>query len=340
VLSDYRSDLGVPFEDVPHELPYGIERLKQKGFELTFTKRFYNRAFTKLRLVIEHRLGFPVAITAGSVAAVSRSRYVLAILEHNAILALLLKKWKIWPFANRDIIVMNCWLADRLDNLSEKQRLHWFSLLQHATLITVWSRNQLDVLESWGIPKSKLRFLPFGVSTWFETDVDAVRDIDVLSVGQDLGRDYSTFFDAVSGQEYKVTIVCKPVNLHGLSVPQNVTNLGYLSKYEYRNLLRRAKVVVVPSKSLHYPTGQTVSLEASMAGAAVVVSNTPALTEYFEAGVTALMPTPGNALELRQDIQRLLDDPKLRRELAVRGQNHCKALYTSDLMWDHFADLL
>lgn len=58
-------------------------------------------------------------------------------------------------------------------------------------------------------------------------------------------------------------------------------------------MLRSVAVVAIPTRELAYPTGQTVALEAAGTGAAVVLTDTPAMREYFSEE-TAVMVAPGD----------------------------------------------
>ena len=236
---------------------------------------------------------------------------------------------------------MNCWLAERLPNYSEEKRAEWIDLLRHADAITVWSQNQVELLSNLGVKRELIHPVTFGVNPWLRnTEANAARDIEVLAVGMDSGRDYRTLFEAVAGQPWRVKLACKPVNLVNLAVPDNVEVLGLIPREQYRDLLQRAKVVVVPTHDFAYPTGQSVALEGAMAGAAIVVSNTQPMREYFTDGITALMPEVHSVAGVRLAITRLLGDESLRQELAARGAVNTAIKYTNRRMWQEVAHIL
>ena len=102
----------------------------------------------------------------------------------------------------------------------------------------------------------------------------------------------------------------------------------------YRQYLQRAKVVVVPTYDLAYPTGQTVALEASACGRAVVVTGTQASREYFIDGNNALLAPVADALGLRERLEQALSDDALRTRIGETARNVVLANYTTDHMWE------
>ncbi|MEI2820695.1 MAG: hypothetical protein V9E81_10995 [Marmoricola sp.] len=133
--------------------------------------------------------------------------------------------------------------------------------LPKADLITLLSRHEVEIYLEAGFSAEQLFPITYGVSHTFYTPDDSVRDISVLAVGQDRGRDYRTLFDAVSGTDLVLDVVCKPENLTGISIPDNVRIHGTVSHVEYRSLLRRAQILAVPTIEMAYPTGSSVALK-------------------------------------------------------------------------------
>ena len=81
-----------------------------------------------------------------------------------------------------------------------------------------------------------------------------------------------------------------------------------------------------------------MALNAAASGCAVIVSDTAAMSEYFSAETTALMPAVGDAGGLRSAMVRLRDDPGLRLTMASRGQEHVRQAHHSHVMWDQAAE--
>jgi glycosyltransferase involved in cell wall biosynthesis len=166
------------------------------------------------------------------------------------------------------------------------------------------------------------------------------RDIAVLAVGQDRGRDYRTLVEAVRGTDLRVDIVCKPQNVAGLDVPPNVAVHAPVTLPAYRSLLRRAQVVAVPTVELAYPTGSSVALESASTACCVVVSDTAAMRELFTDRQTARLVGVGDVEGWRTLLTELRDDAAERRRLGDAARRDVEQRHNADVMWTEIADVL
>ena len=102
---------------------------------------------------------------------------------------------------------------------------------------------------------------------------------------------------------------------------------GWLAQAEVTALCRSADVFVLPS----HAEGQAMSLLEAMAhGLAIVSTPVGAHLEAIDPDVHALMVTPGDVVELRQAICRLIDEPELRTRLAVAARQRYMENFTID----------
>ena len=93
--------------------------------------------------------------------------------------------------------------------------------------------------------------------------------------------------------------------------------LGFVPHDELERLYDRAAVVVLPS----YREGLPLCVIEAMAhGRPVVASNVGGIPELVEDGVTGLLVEPGDVDGLRATIERLLQDPALRRRMGLAGR--------------------
>ncbi len=112
----------------------------------------------------------------------------------------------------------------------------------------------------------------------------------------------------------------------------NVHFLGQLTEKEVSDWLSRASVYALPAK--YEPFGLTI-LEAAMSGCALVVGKTDSLAEVW--GNAARYVDPGNADELRDTINNLIEDEFARNIMAMRAIKRSHG-YTADPMgqdYDH-----
>ncbi len=95
--------------------------------------------------------------------------------------------------------------------------------------------------------------------------------------------------------------------------------LGRITDDEKARRMRGAEIFCAPATS-----GESfgvVLLEAMAATTAVVASDIPGYRNVARPDVEALMTAPGDAESLRHALQRLLDDPDRRAELAAAGEH-------------------
>jgi glycosyltransferase involved in cell wall biosynthesis len=318
----------------PSRFPYGMERLETHNICLTEAPRYPP---TKITTVIEHRTGVRLQPLRAWRAA-RRADATLAVWEHWAELPALLHRLP-GPYRAKPLFTLVCWAAEDLRSGDARSRARARRVIEASDLILFLSSNQRDIFLANGARPEQLVGLSFGVATdFFDGDVDSQRDIEFLAVGVDRGRDYPTLIRAVEGTDLTVKLLTTPARAESLALPTNIEPGGVLPPDAYRDLLRRTQVVLVPTHDYAYPTGQTVALNAAASGCAVVVSDTAAMSDYFSAETTALMPAVGDAGGLRSAMMRLRDDPHLRLTMAARGQEHVRRVHDSHVMWDQAAD--
>ncbi|MEO8851326.1 MAG: glycosyltransferase family 4 protein, partial [Allobranchiibius sp.] len=324
----------------PAPLPYGVDELARWGVDFTPCRELRYRLPRKVRDVAEHRAGMPVEATLRAAPGVPSSDFVLALLETQGFFAASLKARRIPPYSRKPLVVMSCWVAERASSGDLSQRKKLVEHLRSADLVTHLSRHETPVLTDLGLDPNRLLAMTYGGSDDYYTPTDQVRDIDILAVGQDGGRDYATLFRAVEGTELRVALVCKSENLKGLTVPEQIDLLGTVTLPDYRALLRRAKVVVVPTKDFLYPTGTSVSLEASACGCAVVVTGTRAMRDYFTDGDNGLLVDVGDVDGWRAALRRALGDDELRAALGSRARAKVESTFNTRVMWGEVATAL
>lgn len=91
---------------------------------------------------------------------------------------------------------------------------------------------------------------------------------------------------------------------------------GHVSNAEARAVMRRARLLVAPSR--HEAFG-LVALEAMAEGTCVIASNTAGFTDFMKDGENGLLVAPDSAEELCGAILKLFKDDALRRTLEKKG---------------------
>ena len=160
-------------------------------------------------------------------------------------------------------------------------RLHRWSLeaVDHVVFYG-WAEGK-ELHEWFGVPESKLTWLPIGVDdSFFSPEIFnaelAAEDV-VLSVGRDRCRDYPFLLDVARKLPLRFRIITSRQNLAGTDVPANVEVLFDLPVEEVRRHYASSRLVVLPIKSSSYSFGTTVFFEALSMQKPVIVSRTEAV---------------------------------------------------------------
>ena len=324
----------------PAPLPYLVDSLARADFELDFPGGFTKSAGAQARRWLARKAGFPLEATLRGARFARHVDVVIALLENEAIFPSLLRNAHLPPYSNVPLVIWSCWLGDQLTRVDAETRRTLQRRFAKADLITLLSRHEVEIYLEAGFSAEQLFPITYGVSHTFYTPDDSVRDISVLAVGQDRGRDYRTLFDAVSGTDLVLDVVCKPENLTGISIPDNVRIHGTVSHVEYRSLLRRAQILAVPTIEMAYPTGSSVALEASAAGCCVVASRTRAMADYIAHGTAGVLVPVGDSEAWRETLLELASDTTKREQLGAGARASIESKFNAHHMWAELANEL
>jgi glycosyltransferase involved in cell wall biosynthesis len=172
-----------------------------------------------------------------------------------------------------------------------------------------------------------LRRLPAGDFLLFAGALGAYKGIDVL-------------LEAYARLDRSIPLVLigyptaeSPIRTRDL--PEGVSILGEWPHAALMEAWRRSAVALVPS--LVKETFGMVALEAMSAGTPVIASRIGGLPEVIDDGTTGLLVEPGSPVEMRNALRRLIDDPDLRRRMALAGAERAR-VFSADAVVPRFED--
>lgn len=225
--------------------------------------------------------------------------------------------------------------------------VEWWVAFRSTRVITSTKLMVREIVGGFELDPARVHRIPNGIDpAWWRTDgtqpdPDAPRLI--LTWGrvqyekgfQVLARAISTLRMrrgdiecVIAGRGSYLPELQSQVDIEGVS--DVITLPGFLSDHVLRETIHRAACVVIPS--LYEPFG-VVALEALAGGAPLIVADTGGLAELVGGTGSALLFEPGNADQLADRIEQLLDDPDLAAEMRRRGAELLDATYT----WDAIA---
>jgi glycosyltransferase involved in cell wall biosynthesis len=205
-----------------------------------------------------------------------------------------------------------------------KKALLWklFGLQTEMSTVFVYCGPQKEtVIRELSTPADKVLQIPFMADEEFFRPMPEVPEKNqVCSVGLEW-RDYPTLMEAAKDLTCEIKIAAGSLwskcenEAENSAPPSNVDVRSY--KYpELRQLYAQSKVVVIPLYQTDFQAGITSILEAMAMAKPVVVTKTVGQTDTIVDGETGLYTAPGDATDLRDKIQFLLQNESERKRLG------------------------
>ncbi|PPF43580.1 hypothetical protein C5B85_12845 [Pseudoclavibacter sp. AY1F1] len=318
--------------------PYRVDLLMDQGVDMRTMRMVTHPLHKKIRDFVEHRTGVRTDLAIRGIPAAHKSDVILAILEDKSVLPSLMRQRSLPPYSHRRLSVVSCWWGEELLNGDRQTRAEIQRAIQGLDQIFVFSRNQVPIFEKAGAGG---RVIPvsFGVDHHnFRPETGHERRFQVFSAGFDRGRDFATLVSAARLlPEVRFDIVTQMDILKGVVPPANVTVHAPTNGEEHRKNLLAADLIVIPTHDLAYPTGQSVLLEGMASGRPVVVTKTPAMTEYIDEGQSNFSMPLHDPVGVASTISRLLSDQDRLELVGARARATVEANYTFERMWHEIA---
>jgi hypothetical protein len=327
--------------------PYSVDHLEAHGFEIRYSDATFERPWTNP--LVERGLGrlgrqYPELLGIRNALAnrslITHADITLGIFEDQGSFAAFARGRGLGLLAPRKMALMACWMADWAPHADARALRGYRRVLDGADLVIFFSKNQAEVFErTLGVEPARLLAVPFGIDRQFFADVPAREDGYVLAVGTDRSRDHELLVEAVRDTGIPTRIYAPALAVSNL--PANVTWIPQaISHMAYREALRGARLVVIPTRAPMYPGGQTVLLEAMASSRPVIATTSDAMREYVQDGVTGVLVPRANALALRHAIEQLLDDDALRVSLTRNAVAAVERTFNQATMWASIAPRL
>jgi len=203
--------------------------------------------------------------------------------------------------------------------------------LERADRVAAVSKSIANEAMRWfGVPRQVIEIIPNGVDEFFQPG-DA-RGEYILFVGTLEPR---KGIDDLIAAWHSIPMPRPPLILcgergWGVHVPAGIEVTGWVDRERLRELYRRARIFVYPSR---YEGFGIPPLEAMACGAPVIATRTGAIPDYAEGA--ALLINPGDRDALRAAMLQLLGDAALRADLGARGVERAK-----QFQWERSAKLM
>lgn len=239
----------------------------------------------------------------------------------------------------RPVVALHCGIAN-YELARRRRRIN--GMVLKRTWTQLFGEGELEpTLQMFGVPRDRIEVNQFGVDTDFWVPAGEEEEY-VLSVGNDLRRDYELLLRTARESDKKMVIVTK--RELGDELPPNVQLIrggwheNMVTDADLRTLYQRARVVVVPLRDTPQPSGQSVCLQAMACAKPVVLTRTRGLWSPTTVvnGQNVLLVPPGDREALGGAIDRLWADAATRGEMGRRARETA----LTDGSIERFADRL
>ena len=196
--------------------------------------------------------------------------------------------------------------------------------------VMVLGGNQVSYIQKRWRPRSTPRVIHHHVDTkFFAPSPDDAEDY-ILSVGDDVGRDFETLVAAIEGSARHIKIKTRRPVSSGLALGAGIEVFSARISYrDLRALYARCSFVIVPLKQTINASGVSTILEAGAMGKALIVSDNSAISDYIVPDETCLTVPCGDVDALRDATERLSSDHVLRARLGRAARTFVTSRYAN-----------
>lgn len=183
--------------------------------------------------------------------------------------------------------------------------------------LLVLNSSQIDYIRKRWSPRAPIEVLTHHIDADFFQPSGKVDQGSLLSVGDDVGRDFDTLVAATAGLATEVVVKTR----RDVPAAANVRVVRERISYgALRELYDQCSVVVVPLKPTLNASGVSTILEAGAMGKPLIVTDLPSIRDFIVPDETCLAVLGGDVAALQSAITRLLGDGDLRAQLGANAQ--------------------
>jgi glycosyltransferase involved in cell wall biosynthesis len=311
---------------IQERLPYGYFHCAADNCEIRYSEDAAENRFTQFfRMCLRRLLGFDLIHAWRNRDGLAAADIVWTHTELEHLAVLLLFRLGFARARRPPVIAQSVWLFDRWQHFSPLRRWVYRRLLERADLLTVLSPENLRLAREL-FPDQRSEFVRFGI------DAEKMRPLRrralgcplrVLSLGNDLHRDWDSLIDALGGwTECEVRIGGKRIGRKVRRRTSKFANFEIVTPATVADsdqLYEWADLLVVPLKPNFHASGITVVTEAVLLGVPVICTDTGGLRAYFSSDEVCYVP-PSDPKRLRQAIEQLSRADDLRFAMTRRAQ--------------------
>ena len=185
---------------------------------------------------------------------------------------------------------------------------------------------------------NKFEFVPIGEGTYlFDPVINELGPF--FFSGGTSNRDYKTLIDAFRGLEEKLIVACRPSDVDGIQIPENVKVRFDVYGDEFLLFQQKAKALILAIDDPLVSAGQLVLLNSMRSGKLSIVTAGPCMDDYAEDSFT-LKVEAKNSEAIRKAILFVNENPKKVKEMELSALERYKENYSLERYGEKVATLL
>lgn len=194
-----------------------------------------------------------------------------------------------------------------------------------VTRFIVWASHEVDdYAEAFGIPREKLRYIPF-FYTLHQYTFD-VRNDGYVFAGGNYDRDYETVVRSAERLPDLSFLIAttRPEQLEGVTIPANVTVTG-LTHAEFRQAMAAARLIIVPLQAgLLHSGGQQTCLNAMFMGKPTIAVGERWAQDFITNRHNGFIVDYQDPAALADTIMWIIGNPAEANLIGQRAEDHAR----------------
>lgn len=202
--------------------------------------------------------------------------------------------------------------------------------LQSIDRFVVHTRIERELYSQWlKIPLDRFEFVPLQMGHIPITHQEETEKPFIVAAGSAM-RDFPLLFEAVKRLNIRTIVISGPRALAGLELPPQVEAPFGLPRDEIRRIVQQARISVIPCIPSQPAPGIVTALEAMRLYRPVVATRITGIDDYVTDGETGLFVEPHSLDDLTEAIDRLWNDPELRKRLGEQAGLRAEQYYSDE----------
>jgi len=224
-------------------------------------------------------------------------------------------------------------IGDLLNNPLRRYMLR--NVLKNTIVVSV-SKGEIEHINKVLDESINIKYLPFGVDhKYWKPSVDASLNY-VLSIGNDLNRDYEILLSVWKPDYPELKIITRhniKSNLNNVTIIKGDWNEQVLSDDQIRTYIQEANFIIVPVRQTSQPSGQSFCLQSMACGKAVIMSNIIGLWDRVSLvnQENCLLYEPGNKESLKVCVEKMIDQYSMKEKIGLEARKLIDYKFNSDV---------